>query len=53
MTAPIHELDTLRDWLRWAVTRFAEEKEQRIENVRAEIDQSTAASHVSAGEPGS
>ncbi|HVE49998.1 MAG TPA: 50S ribosomal protein L3 N(5)-glutamine methyltransferase [Casimicrobiaceae bacterium] len=24
MTAPIHELETLRDWLRWAVSRFTE-----------------------------
>src|SRR6186713_1617915 len=26
ITAPIHELDTVRDWLRWAVTRFGEAK---------------------------
>jgi ribosomal protein L3 glutamine methyltransferase len=24
MTAPVHELATLRDWLRWAVSRFGE-----------------------------
>ena len=26
MTAPVHELETVRDWLRWAVTRFTESK---------------------------
>ena len=26
MSAPVHELETVRDWLRWAVTRFAESK---------------------------
>ena len=26
MTAPVHELETVRDWLRWAVTRFTEAK---------------------------
>lgn len=26
MPAPVHELVTLRDWLRWAVTRFGEER---------------------------
>lgn len=26
MTAPVHELETVRDWLRWSVTRFTEEK---------------------------
>jgi ribosomal protein L3 glutamine methyltransferase len=25
-TAPVHELETLRDWLRWAVSRFNEAK---------------------------
>ena len=24
MSAPIHELETVRDWLRWSVTRFTE-----------------------------
>ena len=24
MSAPVHELETIRDWLRWAVSRFAE-----------------------------
>jgi ribosomal protein L3 glutamine methyltransferase len=24
MSAPVHELETVRDWLRWAVTRFSE-----------------------------
>ncbi len=26
MSAPIHELETLRDWLRWSVTRFGESR---------------------------
>ena len=26
MSAPVHELETVRDWLRWAVTRFTEAK---------------------------
>lgn len=26
MSVPIHELETVRDWLRWAVTRFTEAK---------------------------
>ncbi len=26
MAAPVHELETVRDWLRWAVTRFGAEK---------------------------
>ena len=26
MSAPLHELETVRDWLRWAVTRFGEAK---------------------------
>ncbi|HEY8242220.1 MAG TPA: 50S ribosomal protein L3 N(5)-glutamine methyltransferase [Casimicrobiaceae bacterium] len=26
MSAPVNELDTVRDWLRWAVTRFGEAK---------------------------
>ena len=26
MSAPVHELETVRDWLRWSVTRFTEAK---------------------------
>jgi len=26
MSAPVHELETVRDWLRWAVTRFTESR---------------------------